>query len=149
MLSFKYNQLPLTFILPMNSLINQIEVLQKISQELNPSFKEREKLNQQVREFANNFIENLENHPAYVKGDPDFNKLTINSIKKDLTEILATYNSEVISKGIKPASGKHLGYVPGGGIYTAALADFLASVTNEYAGMYYASPGAVAIENET
>lgn len=132
----------------MNKLISQIEALQKISQELNPSFKEREKLNQQVREFANNFIENLENYPAYVKGDPDLNKLTINSAKKDLAEILATYNSEVISKGIKPASGKHLGYVPGGGIYTAALADFLASVTNEYAGIYYASPGAVAIENE-
>lgn len=133
----------------MNSLITQIEALQKISQELNPTFKEREKLNQQVREFANSFIESIENHPAYVKGDPDFNKLTINSIKKDLVEILNTYNSEVVSKGIKPASGKHLGYVPGGGIYTAALADFLASVTNEYAGMYYASPGAVAIENET
>ena len=149
MLSFKDNPLPLTFILLMNSLINQIEALQNISKELNPSFKEREKLNQQVREFANNFIENLENYPAYVKGDPDFNKLTINSVKKNLAEILVTYNSEVVLKGIKPASGKHLGYVPGGGIYTAALADFLASVTNEYAGMYYASPGAVAIENET
>ena len=124
MLSFNDNPLPLTFISPMDILINQIEALQKISQELNPSFKERESLNQQVREFANNFIENLENYPAYVKGDPDFNKLTINSIKKDLAEILATYNSEVVSKGIKPASGKHLGYVPGGGIYTAALADF-------------------------
>lgn len=133
----------------MSKLIDKINALQKISQELNPSFKEREKLNQQVREFANNFIESIENHPAYVNGDPDFNKLTINSIKKKLVEILNTYNSEVISKGIKPASGKHLGYVPGGGIYTAALADFLASVTNEYAGMYYASPGAVAIENET
>ena len=132
----------------MNKLIAQIEALQKISQELNPSFKEREELNQQVREFANNFIENLENYPAYVEGNPDFNKLIITSIKKNLAEILATYNSEVVLKGIKPASGKHLGYVPGGGIYTAALADFLASVTNEYAGMYYASPGAVAIENE-
>ena len=132
----------------MNKLITQIEALQKISQELNPSFKEREEQNQQVREFANNFIESLENYPAYVEGNPDFNKLTITSIKKDLAEILATYNSEVVLKGIKPASGKHLGYVPGGGIYTAALADFLASVTNEYAGMYYASPGAVAIENE-
>jgi len=53
-----------------------------------------------------------------------------------------------VLKGIKPASGKHLGYVPGGGIYTAAIGDFLASVTNEYAGIYYASPGAVTMENE-
>lgn len=149
MLSFKYNQLPLTFILPMNSLINKIEVLQNISQELTPSFKEREKLNQQVREFSNNFMENLERYPAYVKGNPSIEKLTIKEGKKELKKLLADFNSEVVLKGIKPASGKHLGYIPGGGIYTAALADFLASVTNEYAGMYYASPGAVTIENET
>ena len=149
MLSIKDKPLPLTFILPMNSLINQIEALQKISQELDPTFEEREKLNEQVREFANHFMENLESYPAYVKGEPSIEKLTIKSGKKNLKELLADFNSEVVLKGIKPASGKHLGYVPGGGIYTAALADFLASVTNEYAGMYYASPGAVAIENET
>ncbi|NQV78165.1 MAG: aminotransferase class V-fold PLP-dependent enzyme, partial [Lutibacter sp.] len=132
----------------MNELIRKIEELQKISQELEPSLKERENLNQQVLAFSNHFIENLQSYPAYVKGDPSIEKLTIKSGKKDLKELLADFNSEVVLKGIKPASGKHLGYVPGGGIYTAALADFLASVTNEYAGMYYASPGAVTIENE-
>ncbi len=132
----------------MNSLVHKIEALQKISQELEPSFKEREILNQQVLAFSNHFIENLESYPAYVKGDPSIEKLTIKSGKKDLKELLVDFNSEVVLKGIKPASGKHLGYVPGGGIYTAALADFLASVTNEYAGIYYASPGAVTIENE-
>ncbi len=30
----------------------------------------------------------------------------------------------------------------------SALADYLAAVTNEYAGLYFASPGAVAIETE-
>ena len=132
----------------MDSLVNKIEALQKVSQELEPSFEEREILNQQVREFANHFMENLESYPAYVKGNPDIEKLTIKSGKKKLKELLVDFNSEVVLKGIKPASGKHLGYVPGGGIYTAALGDFLASVTNEYAGIYYASPGAVAMENE-
>src|SRR5699024_3403913 len=42
----------------------------------------------------------------------------------------------------------HVGYIPGGGIYASALGDFLAAVSNEYAGMSYASPGAAAIENE-
>ena len=133
----------------MKELIRKIEVLEKVSQELEPTFEERKKLNKQVIEFANQFMENLDSYPAYVKGEPSIEKLTIKPDKKDLKELLADFNSEVILKGIKPASGKDLGYVPGGGIYTAALADFLASVTNEYAGMYYASPGAVAIENET
>ena len=132
----------------MNSLINQIEALQKISQELNPSIEEREHINTQIQEFVNNFLKNIESYPAYVQGNPNIEKLAIQKNKKDLTELLSDFNSEVVLKGIKPASGKHLGYVPGGGIYTAAIGDFLASVTNEYAGMYYASPGAVTIENE-
>ncbi|VAW21602.1 Aromatic-L-amino-acid decarboxylase, partial [hydrothermal vent metagenome] len=132
----------------MDSLEEKIEVLQKISQELEPSFKERESLNEQVRAFANHFLENIETYPAYVEEDAVIEKLTFNSGKKTLKELLTNFNSEVVLKGIKPASGKHLGYVPGGGIYTAALGDFLASVTNEYAGMYYASPGAVTMENE-
>lgn len=41
-----------------------------------------------------------------------------------------------------------MGYIPGGGIFTAALADFIAAVTNPYASVYYASPGAATIENE-
>ncbi|MCG8605228.1 aminotransferase class V-fold PLP-dependent enzyme, partial [bacterium] len=46
-----------------------------------------------------------------------------------------------------PASGGHLGYIPGGGIVHAALGDFLAAITNRYAGVFYAGPGAVRMEN--
>ncbi|HRP58568.1 aminotransferase class V-fold PLP-dependent enzyme, partial [Agriterribacter sp.] len=35
-----------------------------------------------------------------------------------------------------------------GGIFTAALADFIAAITNPFASAYYASPGAATIENE-
>jgi aromatic-L-amino-acid decarboxylase len=132
----------------MKELISKIEALQKISEALEPSFDQREIINSKTLDFANHFIENLEKYPAYVKGDPEIDKLSIKPGKKDLKELLADFNSEVVLKGIKPASGKHLGYVPGGGIYTAAIGDFLASVTNEYAGIYYASPGAVTMENE-
>ncbi len=132
----------------MDSLITQIEALQQISQELNPSIEEREHINKHIQEFVNNFLKNIESYPAYAQGNPNIEKLSIKKNKKGLRELLTDFNSEVVLKGIKPASGKHLGYVPGGGIYTAAIGDFLASVTNEYAGMYYASPGAVTIENE-
>ncbi len=138
----------MAFILSMHNLITQIEALQQISQELNPSFEEREQINDQIQEFVNNFLKNIETYPAYAQGNPNIEKLSIQKNKKNLKELLTDFNSEVVLKGIKPASGKHLGYVPGGGIYTAAIGDFLASVTNEYAGMYYASPGAVTIENE-
>lgn len=50
--------------------------------------------------------------------------------------------------GINSASGAHLGYIPGGGIWTSAVADLLAAATNRYAGISYSSPGAVEIENQ-
>ncbi|MDX1651421.1 MAG: aminotransferase class V-fold PLP-dependent enzyme [Brumimicrobium sp.] len=52
-----------------------------------------------------------------------------------------------MAKGINAASGGHLGYIPGGGIYTAAIGDYLAAVSNAYSGMYFASPGAVEMEH--
>ncbi|WP_457616801.1 pyridoxal phosphate-dependent decarboxylase family protein [Lutibacter sp.] len=132
----------------MKDLVDKIAALEKISKQLEPSVKDRNDLNREAQMFANSFLENLESYSAYNNQPPKFETLSLQKTPKTFSELLATFNSEVVLKGIKPASGKHLGYVPGGGIYTAAIADFLAGVTNEYAGMYYASPGAVTIENE-
>ena len=132
----------------MENLIENILALEKISQELEPALEERNELNNQIQDYANQFIASINDTPSYYAGDPDSEKLSIKSDKKELEELLSIYTSEVVEKGINPASGGHIGYIPGGGIYTSALADMLASVTNEYAGMYYGSPGAVTMENE-
>ncbi len=49
--------------------------------------------------------------------------------------------------GINTTSGRFLGYVPGGGLFYSGLGDWLAAATNRYAGVFFASPGAVQIEN--
>jgi glutamate/tyrosine decarboxylase-like PLP-dependent enzyme len=64
-----------------------------------------------------------------------------------LDEVLKVLGENIHTCGINPASGGHLGYIPGGGIYPAALGDYLAAVTNQYAGIFFADPGAVRIEN--
>jgi glutamate/tyrosine decarboxylase-like PLP-dependent enzyme len=132
----------------MDSLIDKILILEKVSKELEPSINERNNLNQQIQFFSNQFIETINETPSYYTGTPDNKKLSISDNKKDLKDLLSIYTSEVVQKGINPASGGHMGYIPGGGIYTAALGDMLASITNEYAGMYFGSPGAVTMENE-
>lgn len=132
----------------MKNLTDNILALEQISAALEPSLAERELLNKEIQAYANNFIDTTETNLSYYKGDPDSSQLSISTNKKALKELLKIYTSEVVQKGINPASGGHLGYIPGGGIYTAALGDFLASVSNEYAGMYFGSPGAVAMENE-
>ncbi|MGD2060457.1 MAG: aminotransferase class V-fold PLP-dependent enzyme [Acidimicrobiia bacterium] len=51
------------------------------------------------------------------------------------------------SDGIYHPSGGHLSYIPNAGLYTAALADFLAAGLNRYTGVATAAPGFAAIEH--
>ena len=132
----------------MEKLKQRIQDLENISEELEPSELERNKYLQQVQEYANRFINDIERSKAYSSEKVKRDVLSINGDKKPLKSIIKAFADEVAGKGINAASGGHIGYVPGGGIYTSAIGDYLADVTNEYAGLYYASPGAVIIENE-
>ena len=49
--------------------------------------------------------------------------------------------------GIYHPSGGHLSYIPNAGLYTAALAEFLAAGLNRYTGVATAAPGFAAIEH--
>ncbi|MBK7651875.1 MAG: aminotransferase class V-fold PLP-dependent enzyme [Flammeovirgaceae bacterium] len=99
-----------------------------------------------ITDYSNQFIAGLNTVKAFTEKDATL--LEITNQKRSLAELLDLYQKEVAETGINAASGKHLGYIPGGGIFTAALADFIAAVTNPYASVYYASPGAATIENE-
>jgi len=132
----------------MENLIHQLRTLEKTAAILEPSQEERDELNAVIQAYANSFIETLPSTAAYHQGAVDRDELTIGPERKTISELLKVYTTEVVDQGIKPASGGHIGYIPGGGIYTASLADYLAAFTNEYAGMYFGSPGAVTIENE-
>ena len=48
--------------------------------------------------------------------------------------------------GIFHASGGHMSYIPNSGMYTAALADFLATGLNRFTGVANAAPGFTAVE---
>ena len=50
------------------------------------------------------------------------------------------------SKGFDPANPGFVAYIPGGGLYAAALADFLACVVNRYTGLSRPAPALVQME---
>jgi aromatic-L-amino-acid decarboxylase len=127
-------------------IITELNKLSIASSELETTQTERIDLIKNVTDYANNFISNLGSTKAF--NQKDLGSLAIDNNKKSIEELLEIYQKEVVETGINAASGKHLGYIPGGGIFTAALADFLAAVTNPYASVHYASPGAATIENE-
>ncbi|MFC6999265.1 pyridoxal phosphate-dependent decarboxylase family protein [Rufibacter roseus] len=64
-----------------------------------------------------------------------------------IQEALQLLNDNVDTPGLNPASPRHMGYIPGGGLYYSGLGDYLAAVTNKYAGLFYSAPGAVRMEN--
>ena len=51
-----------------------------------------------------------------------------------------------IAQTFEYAGPGYLAYIPGGGLYTAALADFLAQGVNRYVGLWQPSPAVVQIE---
>ena len=132
----------------MSNLIKKILELQMISEALEPEEEERNRYFSEVNAYANRFINNLPKTKAFSneKASPDAFK--ISDKQKSIKTILDIYAKEIAAKGINAASGGHLGYIPGGGIYTSALADYLADITNEYVGVNYSSPGGVAVELE-
>ena len=132
----------------MDELKQKIIELDLISRELEPPEELRTQYLKQVNEYINNFINDIERTKAFSDKKITREILSLTGEKKPLSTLIRAYRDEVSEPGINAASGGHLGYVPGGGIYASALADYIVAVTNEYAGLYYASPGAVIIENE-
>ncbi|MBI3490914.1 MAG: aminotransferase class V-fold PLP-dependent enzyme [Acidobacteria bacterium] len=51
-----------------------------------------------------------------------------------------------IPRSFTSAGPGYLAYIPGGGLYPAALADFIANTTNRYTGVWQAAPALVQLE---
>lgn len=111
----------------------------------------RKELMGEVLAYTNGFLDTLEERKAYeskgydrTEADHGFN---VKEAGTGIGEVLDFIGNRVDHTGLNPASGGHLGYIPGGGIPASALGDYLAAITNRYAGNFYASPGAVRMEN--
>lgn len=129
----------------------KIKHLEKIARQLEPEAQQRRALLSRVEKYTEEFLGNLDDARAYRADDRDGSELfdaPIGEQPAELDDMLTILRREVDTPGINPASGGHLGYIPGGGLYHSALGDFLADVTNRYAGVAFASPGAVRLENQ-
>ena len=54
---------------------------------------------------------------------------------------------DLIPRSFNTAGTGYLAYIPGGGIYPAALADLISNTTNRYTGIWAASPALVQLES--
>ena len=131
-------------------MVDKIKALEKIAHELDPDLFQREIWNKQVLDYSNSFIDNLDSKKAYYQpeeNNEDRFELDITEHPTDMSSLLESTSKNIDNVGINPASGGHMGYIPGGGLYPSALGDYIAAVNNRYAGVFYAAPGAVRLEN--
>lgn len=131
-------------------MIAKLKKLELISRQLEPTSKQRKKTRGKVISYSEKFLKQIEKLKAYnSKADKGIGLLhsPISENAISIEQVLHLLQEQVDKPGLNPASGGHLGYIPGGGIYYSALGDYLADVTNRYAGVFFASPGAVRMEN--
>ncbi len=129
-------------------LLDELARLEETARRLEPDQEQRAALNRSVEAYANQFLNALPGLKTYVADDPSTapQPPAIADDPVGLETALAYLEAAVDRTGINPASGGHIGYIPGGGVYTAALGDYLADVFNRYAGILFAGPGAVRLE---
>ena len=131
---------------------DQIKLLEKEAKSLEPNAAERHEYRKAVVDHTELFLEqinDLDASPTYTISDKGIglNSFEIRDQPYPLDELVKAVSDNVDKQGINPASGGHLGYIPGGGIYTSSLADYWVDITNRYAGVFFANPGAVRMEN--
>ena len=131
-------------------MLEKIKQLENSARILDPSPSQRKEWNHAVQSYADQFLDNIEKVKAYhvedAKGIELLNFPIVDN-PKSIDEILQIVEKNVDDPALNPASGGHLAYIPGGGVFPTALGDYLAAVTNRYAGVFFASPGAVRMEN--
>jgi len=111
---------------------------------------EREILLNTLKEFTEILYRHIEGSKGYTSQDnlTQYDENLLNPRDKDsYNNLLNFIDSHLNKSGINAASGRHLGYIPGGGMLESAIGNYIASLGNYYSGVSYAAPIAVDIEN--
>lgn len=133
-----------------DGLIGRIRELEGAAAPLEPNRQERGALRETVVAHAESFLSSLPAARAFESDAGSAAKLGRHPPTEGpmpLDELLRLFRESVEETGLKACSAGHLAYIPGGGLYASALGDYLAAVTDEYAGVRFAGPGAVEMEN--
>ncbi len=107
-------------------------------------------MGQEVVERAVAHLASLDRQPC--RGDVNAADLCralrapIPELGMELTPLLDQLFDDLIPRSFTTPGPGYLAYIPGGGVYPAALADFIADTTNRYTGVWQAAPALVQLE---
>ena len=95
------------------------------------------------------YLGEVSERPVYMP-DADsngaFDELGLSEQPAAIGAALDMLDRHVLRSGFNIGSRRYLAYIPSGGLYPAALGDYLAAATNRYAGIQFAAPGATRLE---
>lgn len=141
----------MTQIPDLSAIRQQIKELEARTRHMEPTKAEWTDWLTEVTSYLNEFLVDTREGPAYRQPEPGRSQedygFSLGTKGESLTIALDEMREWVDYSGLNPASGGHLAYIPGGGVLPSALGDLLAAVTNRYAGVAFANPGAVALEH--
>lgn len=136
--------------LPDAELLERLRRLERRARPLEPGTRRRRRLRDAIIASSERFLREVDSLKGYQETAGQGLALLDHPVGEQglaLEEVIELLERDVVRPGAATATGRHLAYIPGGGIYHSALGDFLAAVTNKYAGVFFAGPGTVRMEN--
>ncbi len=111
----------------------------------------------QMRAMADAVVERCVSHIATLGDQPSCGDVDAGALCRAMKEtppeqgtalepLLDRLFAEWIPRSFTAPGPGYLAYIPGGGLYPAALADFIADTTNRYTGVWQAAPALVQLE---
>ena len=118
--------------------MKSLAALESIAKQLDPNKEERKHIRTLIIQHTERFLEELPNGKAYSNLSEKNTPWIENFLEEgaDPAEVVRNTAHQIDHDGINAASGFDLGYVPGGGVYTSALADYWSDITNLYSGVF-------------
>ena len=115
-------------------LLSSISGLEKVSKSLDPSEPLRDEWFEKVKATVNGFYADLPNLPAFAPAPDAGKNVELSCLGKshDFSQSLEQLAEGLSAAGIQTAGGGHLGFIPGGGLWLGAVADYLASSFNHF-----------------
>lgn len=132
----------------MSELMARISRCRRQAKSLEPNADGRTRYRNAVVDYCDGFLNRLPDRPAYIQPGQELDVASISEQPMPVEKVLELFRSNIEDQGLCTVSGKFLGYIPPGGVYLSALGDYLAAVTNEFAGDPSVCPGAVQMERE-
>jgi len=106
-----------------------------------------------ISEAADRIVRHIETLPQQPAADVEGGRELAHSLVEavpthgeEFTALLDLLFERVVPKTFNTAGPGYLAYIPGGGLFHSALADFIAGSVNRYVGVWLPAPGLVQLE---